>query len=1085
GDLVRWMPDGQLEYLGRNDFQVKIRGLRIELAEIEQRLMAHPQVEACCVDVVSTTDTPQIVAYYTFKKGQESGSEGELISMWENIYDHSYSGVQHATHFDLVGWNSSYTQEAIPHDQMKEWVNKTVQRISEQKPTSILEIGCGTGLLLYGLIDKARHYTATDLSSTVIERLIRDLTMLDLNDKVECFACQAHEISKYCQRNDIDTVVINSVAQYFPSIGYFNDVLQSAISKISASGTVIIGDVRDYRLAETFYASVSRYQHPSWSREQIKSECQRRIETEAELLISPEFFLHLFKQNSHIQNVEILPKRGVADHEMNRFRYDVILHIDNTSFRTEESGAVTRTVQFDSISYTPSLSLDTLLFSSNDVVVRGYPNARVWEDWCKVKLTEEHQTTPIYTLEDLYELAARSNYHLKVLLETEENQPATYQLYFSRTNTNVGNIGEPEHPFNLSELANSPRARTQKISDHELERFLSSTLPQYMLPSAFVCLPYFPTTINGKLDRRALPAPSFSSSDDYIAPRNELESKLCTLWAEELRLERVGINDNFFRLGGNSISAIRLIARVRKQLNIELSLAILFESKKISVLAPRLSNTTVTVIPNIAHGPVALSSAQSRLLFMDQMQPNPKASHVPFLVKLSDDANETYLIQAVADIYQRHEILSTVYRHTSKNGYVQYPGVACFDYKKEICESQESLAGRIEQDMYRPFDLTNESSMRVRLYQASHQRYLLVVFHHIAFDGWSTDLLLSELTELYHCRVSNTISTLPEMLIQYADYAQWQQDSLDSPAFRKSLDYWISHLSGSPNLELPLDSARVLSHKPVLNSDYHIQWNEAQSEQLRELAKAQETTLYTVMLSAFYVALSILSGQDDIVVGTLSDNRHNVQTQSLIGFFVNTLALRATLKPNQNIEEFIGSVHNSVMAAKTNQDLPFDQLVSALNIEREPTVHPVCQVLFTVQHFENPLDQSVLPFKKIQPDDNEVIYSLAQFDMNQFVNDGQFDLSISIDDSKLGLNARISYPQHLFEKLTIERFAAVYQHILQGFVARPQQLLAELPCMSPQDENTLLVEWNRTRADFPRHLTLHRCFEQQVERTPG
>ncbi|MBN3575976.1 class I SAM-dependent methyltransferase, partial [Vibrio neptunius] len=1083
GDLVRWLPDGHLEYLGRNDFQVKIRGLRIELGEIEQRLAAHPQIEACCVNVDSTKETPKIVAYYTHKKAHHSLNDAELISMWQNIYDHSYGGVPQTKQFDLVGWNSSYTQESIPHEQMKEWVNETVQRIKEQKPASILEIGCGTGLLLYGLVNQATHYTATDLSSTVIERLSKELDSSDLSNKVECIVCQAHEVTDHCQRNDIDTVIINSVAQYFPNIEYLSDVLQSAISTIRGTGTVMIGDIRDYRLAETFYTSVIRYQHPSWSSAKIQAECKHCFDTETELLISPEYFFHLYQQNSHIRNIEILPKRGNADHEMNRFRYDVILHIDTRCVVNSELSA--NTASFDTIAYTPDLSLDTLLTSSNrDIAVLGYPNARVWEDWCYAQQKTDLKTKSIRSLEELFELAAQKSYHLKVLLETENNQPATYQLYFSQSKIDVWSTIVPISTFNLADVANTPQAHRHKISDHELESFLSSSLPDYMVPSAFMCLPNFPTTINGKLDRRALPLPSFSSSDDYVAPRNDLESKLCTLWAEELRIERVGINDNFFRLGGNSISAIRLIARVKQQLGIELSLALLFESKNILALTSRLSNTTVTIIPNCTQGSVPLSSAQSRLLFMEQIHPNSKASHVPFLVKLSHDANKTYLIQALERIYERHEILSTVYRQSNEGEYLQYPRVASFDHKLDTCETPHSLAEQIERDMYHPFDLAHDSTMRVRLYESNQEHYLLVVFHHIAFDGWSTNLLLSELTALYNDQVFNTSTALPDLQIQYADYSQWQNDNLDSSASCESLDYWISHLSGSSKLGLPLDSARSLSLAPLSNGEFSFRLNQAQSEQLKELAKTQETTLYTVMLSAFYISLGITSGQNDIVVGTLSDNRHNVQTQSLIGFFVNTLAIRAVIDPNQRINEFIGAVHDNVIAGKSNQEQPFDQIVSALGIEREPNVHPVCQVLFTVQHFENPLEQSGLPFEKVQLEDSEEIHHLAQFDMNQFVNDGQFDLSMSIDDSKPELHARISFPSHLFKEATIERFASVYLQVLKGFVANPQQSLAELPCMSPQDEHTLLVEWNQTQCEFPKHLTLHRCFEQQVERTP-
>ncbi|MBA8894224.1 amino acid adenylation domain-containing protein [Pantoea agglomerans] len=466
-----------------------------------------------------------------------------------------------------------------------------------------------------------------------------------------------------------------------------------------------------------------------------------------------------------------------------------------------------------------------------------------------------------------------------------------------------------------------------------------------------------------------------------------------------------------------------------------------------------------------------LSFMQDSLLFIEKMEKGTDAYHIPYVVELGHGIDLNLLFRAINMIAERHQILKSVYEEHPELGDVQrqIPGTIPV-YPVTLVKTAD-LTEAIRNDIARPFDLSREYPFRLHHYTQGEHQYLLFLWHHIAFDGWSTEIFLSELARAYPALCKQQSPELPQLSIQYSDYAQWQRDQFSGEALDVLSSYWTGHLKGYENISLPTDKPRPAQVR--YDGDEHLfALGDTLSEQLRELARLEETTLYNIMLSAFYVTMSRLSGQDDIVIGTPSDNRQHEQTHSVIGLFANTLALRNHVTPTLTVQHFIQQVQQTVLAGKQHQEMPFDRLVSELEVERDLSRHPVFQVMFMLQSFGQARQD--LPFKPLGSRGSGAFYTAAKF-----------DLTLAINDAASNLECVLNFSTHLFEKPTIERFAAVYQHILQGFVASPQQLLAELPCMSPQDENTLLIEWNRTRADFPRHLTLHRCFEQQVERTPG
>ncbi|OWO87090.1 non-ribosomal peptide synthetase [Photorhabdus luminescens] len=609
-----------------------------------------------------------------------------------------------------------------------------------------------------------------------------------------------------------------------------------------------------------------------------------------------------------------------------------------------------------------------------------------------------------------------------------------------------------------------------KLSDNELIRYLSFRLPEYMLPASFTFIDSVPLTLNGKLDRQALPEPVWGNKEEYVAPRNALETQLCAIWQEVLGLEQVGIEDNFFRIGGNSLTAIRLTTAIRRILATEVSLEQLFALKTIAGLATQMEQQIYTVIPHLAQERYPLSFAQERMLFIEQFEQGSDTYHIPYLVELDNDACLPLLETAINRLAERHAVMKMVYRNDN-NGQV-YTQVldSTLAIQSHSCENIDTFLNTARVEIATPFNLTSEPSLRLRRYQLSDRHYLLMLWHHIAIDGWSVNIFMAELAEIYHSLREGRNSQLPPLEITYGDYAAWQRDYLQGDVRERQLVYWRQALSGYESLALPTDYPRP-TQVSYQGRDFKFVLDTRLSEQLRNLAKAQETTLYTVLLSAFYITLAKLSGQNDIVLGTPTDNRHHAQTQPLIGMLVNSLALRIQLQQTASVETLIKQTHQRVTEAKTHQDMPFEQLVEALDIERDTARHPIFQVMFGLQNFgENPPDNR-LPFRPVTLD--EPLYSPAKFDLSLFLSDGQTNIT-----------GCLNYAVSLFAETTIVRVAGIYQRMLAAFVADQTQSLSGLDILSAQERHTLLHRWNQTDAPYPQDKTLQQLFEAQVERTP-
>ncbi|MFM9435110.1 amino acid adenylation domain-containing protein/thioester reductase-like protein [Janthinobacterium sp. CG_23.3] len=613
GDLARYLPDGTIEFLGRLDHQVKIRGYRIELGEIEAALLSHPDVlEAVALAREERAGDKRLVAYVVARDvAQQSGGQArravggaardEMVLQWQQVFQDSYgkSAARDQAVPDFAGWNSSYTGLPIADAEMREWVDNTVARIAGLRPVRLMEIGCGTGLLLNKLAPSCDYYLGTDFSREALHHTQRMLEASPVRAHIELLHQPAHDFRKL-EGKSFDTVVLNSVIQYFPNLDYLLDVLKNAVDAVAAGGQIFIGDVRSLPLLEAFHASVQAFKASQpLSREEVGARVRQRAAMEEELLIHPHFFYSLQQKFPQISHVQVLVTRARYHNELSKFRYDVVLHV---------ARPVQRVAAIDWLDWRAApltsdyIKRQLLLDRQPTVAIRNIANARLQHEvrllgWLHGADAGQPMPAPAASgdaaidPELLWALGSELDYHTEIrYAATAEGE---FDAIFTRRSGEeallcfddaVATATPPAGGWSNNPLQNAFKRQLAVA----LRQHIKTKLPAFMLPSAYVVLDALPLTQNGKVDRDLLPPSAGLGGEPdgaHIAPRTETERVLAALWSELLGVERVGAEDNFFDLGGHSLLTTQVIARVRDLFKLNLPLSILFQQPTVAALA--------------------------------------------------------------------------------------------------------------------------------------------------------------------------------------------------------------------------------------------------------------------------------------------------------------------------------------------------------------------------------------------------------------------------------------------------------------------------------------------------------------------
>ncbi|MCH7920792.1 MAG: amino acid adenylation domain-containing protein [Planctomycetes bacterium] len=595
------------------------------------------------------------------------------------------------------------------------------------------------------------------------------------------------------------------------------------------------------------------------------------------------------------------------------------------------------------------------------------------------------------------------------------------------------------------------------------------------------------------MDRKALPSPDIrvSGQGDYLAADNIIEETLVSIWSHVLGLDRVSVTDNFFELGGDSILSMQVIIRARKY-KLDLTLSQLFQHNTIRELSKvvewRVDWTTsgaatataeaLEVIKRIDRsGPLELSVGQQQLWFFSRLESNTAAYVLSYSIRLLGSLDVRLLEKSLNRILERHEILRTTYydvggkplQAVSQPSFVRFPLIDLTTKASSEKNAEVSRIASIEAGT--PFDIARDHCLRAQIVKLSKEEHVLLLsLHHIAFDGWSVGVLFKEITEFYSAYQTGKEAKVPRLPIQYADYASWQRRWLETDEFKRQLNYWKTRLDGElPVFELPTDRARPSVQS--FNGEWKVfELDRNLTQSLKHLSRRNDCTLFMTLLGAYYVLLSRYSGQNDIVIGSPVANRNVEEIENLIGFFMNSVALRIRPSSDPTFLQLLKCVRETTIEALENQDVPFGTLVEKLRPERSFSHNPIYQVMFVLQN--SPL--ASYEFSGISVSSHEIDSGTALF-----------DLTLNMWEEDSGLNGYFEFNTDLFDTRTIECMVGHYEALLQDIVAYPEKKIGHLQLLKKDELERILYGWNNTYSDFPDHLCIHEIFEERVKSSPA
>ena len=616
-----------------------------------------------------------------------------------------------------------------------------------------------------------------------------------------------------------------------------------------------------------------------------------------------------------------------------------------------------------------------------------------------------------------------------------------------------------------------------------LRAWLKASLPEYMVPSAFVQLDAMPLTSNGKVDRKALPAPDLSAlhTQAYEAPKGKTEQQLAAIWQQLLGVKQVGRHDKFFDLGGHSLLAVQFIARVRHDLGRELALVDFFSTPTIACLAETLDTTdgvTEEPICIVDHSvPLPLSWAQHRMWLLEHLENVGSAYHIEGTVRFRGPLNQNALQLTLDAILARHEVLRTVFVQLPGESQplqqVQPPSPFAMNTVDlsglAAAERKEALHQALQRASERPFDLASGPLIRGELFVLAQDEHVLYLgMHHIVSDGWSLGVLFSEMAALYEAFAAGHDDPLPPLSVQYADYAQWQRQSLNEQRMEELLSWWQDTLAGAPALlELPTDRPRAAIHGYV-GSTLDISLGKTLSQRLIALARQHGLTPFMLLLSAWGLLMSRLSGQGEVVIGTPVANRERSELEGMIGFFVNMLPMRIRVERTQMLPDFLQQVQQCALDAYTHQQAPFDKIIEACRPERNASYSPLFQTVFALQN---------------APRTRMAIQGMALEMMPLERHTTQYDLLLSLEEGPDGLSGEISYNTDILDRETVERWAGHFKVLLEAMAGQEVACIGELPLLSPE-EQAMMRDIAPIRELVSQHGTIHALFEAHAARAP-
>jgi amino acid adenylation domain-containing protein len=1043
GDMARRLPDGNIEFMGRIDLQVKIRGYRIEPGEIENRLKKHQRIkEAVVIARENKKNDKYLCAYYI----ENDYAPPEL---WPSV-------AEFFVYDELLYY-------AMTHDERRNKSYKVaINRLVKDK--IVVEVGTGQDAVLAKFCAEAgaRKVYAVELMEESYKKARETIQHAGLEETIVCIhgdaaRIQLPEKADVCISEIVGSiggsegaaVILNNARRFLKEDGVM--IPQKSITKIAA-----------VRLPDSLHGNPRFTQTPANYTEKIF----RHMGYPFDLRVC----VRNLPPSAVISNREIFESldfsAAVEAEAVNRIH--LVIHKDSRldgfllwlNLHTVE-GEVIDILEHEHC----WLPVFVPLFYPGIQVTAG---DRI-EAQC-IRTLSENNINPDFRINGVLKRADRDreaaafDYHLPHFEKRYKVGPFYQKLFEEET------------------VVETPAAG--KLGTRELSDYLAEELPAYMVPTYFVPMDRIPINANGKIDRAALPEPKEGTADEeYIPPRDAFETHLVEIWQDVLGIEKIGISDNFFDLGGHSLTATMLASRIHKAFNVKIPLTKIFVTPTIRGIARHIKETTETareifdrIEPTGEKSYYPLSSAQKRLYFLYRLEEAGRGYNMSQAVILEGDLDTGRVETVFKKMIERHESLRTSFHmengepvqkiHKNVEIEITYDGKLAGHNKGESTRlaPYSMRPASLLKDFIRPFDLAKAPLMRVELVELEEGKHLLMMdMHHIVTDGTSLGIMIKEFALLYKGE------ELPPLRIGCKDYAQWQAQTRQQAVIKEQEAYWMRTFSQEvPVLDLPPDFPRP-AIKNFQGSLLDFSFAEEETRKLKTLAKEADATLYMTLLALFNILLSKLSGQEDIVIGTPTAGRRHTDVEPIVGMFINTLALRNYPLAGKTGIGFLKEVKTCTLKAFENQEYPFEDLVDRLAVRRDTGRNPIFDVLFALQNMD--VSPSEISGLKLIPCDYETGIS-------------KFDLNLNGFEERNQLFFSFEYSTALFKQETIQRFIRYFREIVSSVTADPRLEISRIEILTGQERSQVLYECNDTAADYPANKTIHGLFEDQAAKTP-
>jgi amino acid adenylation domain-containing protein/non-ribosomal peptide synthase protein (TIGR01720 family) len=1008
GDRARYLPDGNIEYLGRIDSQVKIRGYRIELGEIEETLRHHPAVQdAAAIARDEGSGNKRLVAYVVqnadFKGTNETvaGSEwdAERISNWQSVFNDTYRQTPSDRDgiFNIVGWNSSYTDLPLSETEMREWLDLTIERILALQPQRVLEIGCGTGLLLFRIAPHCAQYWGADFSQIALDSIEQQLRSGEHNlPQVKLLHKEAQDFEGI-EPESFDLVIINSVVQYFPSADYLLGVLSQAAKVVRKGGSIFIGDVRNLALLKAFHLSVQLHQaSDDLPVAHLLQRVQKRIAQEQELILNPGFFSGFKRQFPNISSVQVQPKHGKFCNELTMFRYDVILRVG------QETGQI----------YPPTMNgwidwqqQELTLKSARQLLEETQPEALGFRRVPNARLNSEMKALELLSLDSAPQTAGQLKEVLQSLdpesgINPEALSELAHELQYSVEISWLN--GSPDGSYDaifykaiapsfsqtsafsrkaLNAFANNPlQGKANRELVPQLRDYLQEKLPEYMVPAVFVMLESLPLTPNGKVDRKALPAPDRDRpelEEAFAAPSTAIEKILAEIWAQVLGLEQVGIDDNFFELGGDSILSIQVISKAN-QAGFRITPKQLFQHQTIAQLAAVADTVgTQQSEQGLIIGEVPLTPIQH--WFFEQNLSDPHHWNQAVLLELRQPLEPALIESVLQELLKHHDALrlrlargESCWQQELANPDEVAP-FTCIDLSSLPPEEREAAFQTAATQLQTSLNLSEGPLLRAALFDlGKHQpNRLLFAIHHLAVDGVSWRILIEDFQTAYGQISRDETVALPPKTTSFKQWAERLHEWARSPELQGEFDYWFA-LSHQPTSRLPIDlptAANLVASEKTVSVALSV---EETKLLLQEVPAAYRTQINDVLLTALAQAFERWTGNNSLLLDLEGHGREDifegVDLSRTIGWFTAVFPVLLNSDKHSDLGAALKSVKEQ-LRAMPNRGIGWGVL-RYLNPEIAQQLHklPRAEVSFNYfGQFDQVLPQSSLLMLSSEP----------------------------------------------------------------------------------------------------------------------